>query len=253
MATVRFEIREDIAVITLASPPLNILTVAMMDEIGAALDRASADSSTKAVVIRAEGRAFSAGADVEEHRPEKVSAMVASFGRLFRRLDSCELPIVMAVAGPALGGGFELAMMADVLLATPEATFGQPEVRLGFFAPVGVVRLPALVGPAKAMEITCTGRTYSAAEMQDCGLVTRVVPADQLDEAVESYCKDLRRASPLILRVNVRVLRQSRGRAFAEALGDAERVFLNELMQTEDVREGLSSFFERRRAVWKNR
>jgi cyclohexa-1,5-dienecarbonyl-CoA hydratase len=250
---VRYDSREGVAQITLDAPPLNILTAALMDDVGAAIARATADPGAKALVLRAEGRAFSAGASVEEHRPEQVGAMIASFGRLFRTLDACELPVVIAVAGAALGGGFELAMMADVLIATEEATFGQPEIRLGFFAPVGVVRLPALVGPARAMEITCSGRTYSAAEMHAFGLVSRVVAAAQLDEAVETVLKDFRRASPFILRMNTRVLKSLRGVSFAPALEEAERVFLSELMPTEDVQEGLAAFFEKRKPVWKNR
>jgi cyclohexa-1,5-dienecarbonyl-CoA hydratase len=249
---IRYEVREDVAWITLDAPPLNLLTAALMDDLSTAIDRAEADPTTKAVVVRADGRAFSAGASVEEHRPELVGVMIASFGRLFRALDACELPIVMAVGGSALGGGFELAMMADVLVASEEATFGQPEIRLGFFAPVGVVRLPALVGPARAMEITCSGRTYAAAEMQGWGLVSRVVPATQLDEAVEAVLKDFRRASPFIMRMNTRVLKSARGRPFEEALAEAERVFLTDLMHTDDVQEGLAAFFEKRKPVWKN-
>jgi cyclohexa-1,5-dienecarbonyl-CoA hydratase len=179
--------------------------------------------------------------------------MIASFGRMFRLLDQQELPIVMAVAGAALGGGFELAMMADILLATEEATFGQPEIRLGFFAPVGVIRLPMLVGPAKAMEITSSGRTYSAAEMQAYGLVSRVVSQEKLEETLESVVKDFRRASPLVMRLNARVTKRNYGTRFDEALPRVEKVFLEELMSTEDVREGLASFFEKRRPNWKNR
>ncbi len=252
-ATIRVCVEKGIATITLDAPPLNIMTGAMMDEISGALEEVQADATIRGLLVTANGKAFSAGADVEEHRPEKVAAMIASFGRMFRLLDRVELPIVMSVGGAALGGGFELAMMADILLASEEATFGQPEIRLGFFAPVGVTRLPALVGPAKAMEITSTGRIYKAAEMQAYGLVTRVVPATELDDAVGSVCKDLRRASPLIMRMNARNLKRLRGRPFEEALSGAEKVFLDELMATEDVREGLAAFFEKRRPEWKNR
>jgi cyclohexa-1,5-dienecarbonyl-CoA hydratase len=250
---IRYEVKEDIAVITLDSPPLNILTASRMDAISSHLEGVAADSTLKGVLFQANGRAFSAGADVEEHRPEKVEAMIGSFGRMFRGLDACELPVVAAVSGAALGGGFELAMMADVLLAGEEATFGQPEIRLGFFAPVGVIRLPALVGPARAMEIVCSGRTYTAAEMLSYGLVTRVVPAAALDGVVEEVLRDFRRSSPLIMRMNVRVLKRLRGRSFVQELEEANQVFCRDLMKTEDVREGLASFFEKRRPVWKNR
>ena len=250
---VLFEVREDVAYVTLNAPPLNILSVEMMDEMSAALERAQADRAIKALCLSAQGKAFSAGADVEEHRPEKVEGMIRSFGRLFRLLDALEIPCVMGVAGSALGGGFELALMADVLLAAEEAVFGQPEIRLGFFAPIGLLRLPALVGPARAVEITASGRSYSAAEMQAWGLVSRVVPAAELPGAMEAVLKDFRRASPLILRLNLRTLKRHRGRALAEALPEVERTFLDELMRTEDVREGLASFFEKRRPEWRNR
>src|SRR5512135_2223686 len=162
---VRYEVREDVAFLTLNAPPLNLLTAAMMLELAAALARAQADRSLKAVALMAEGQAFSAGADVGEHRPEQAPAMIAEFSRLFATLGASELPLVMVVDGAALGAGFELALMADMLLASERATFGQPEIRLGFFAPVGVAWLPARIGMARSLEGTSTGRTYTAAEM----------------------------------------------------------------------------------------
>lgn len=251
--SVGYEMREDIAYITLNSPPLNILTRALMDEISEALERAAADSTVKAVAFTAVGKAFSGGADIDEHRPEQVGEMIASFTRMFSLLDALELPVVMAVNGAALGGGFELVMMADVLLATEDATFGQPEIRLGFFAPVGVIRLPELVGTARALEITCSGRTYNAAEMKEMGVVTQVVPDEGLEEALEAVLKDFRRSSPLVMRINVRTLKNLRGHPYQEALVESERIFLEELMKTEEPLEGINSFYEKRRPEWKNR
>ena len=249
---VRFEARDGVAFVTLDAPPLNILSMAMMDALTAALARASADRSLLAVVIAAEGRAFSAGADIGEHSPEQAPAMIAAFSRLFAVLGAIELPLVMAVDGPALGAGFELALMADILLATDRSTFGQPEIRLGFFAPVGVTALAARVGMPRAIEITCTGRTYSATEMAQMGLAVRVVSVEELAGTLDRVLKDLRRASPLVMRMNVRVLRQSIGQPFEVARCAAERIFLDELMATDDVREGIASFQEKRRPAWKN-
>ena len=247
------EKRDDVIYITLDSPPLNILTRVLMDAIADELERAAADSSVKAIALRSDGKAFSGGADVGEHRPEEVGKMIASFSRLFHRLDELEVPVVAAVNGAALGGGFELAMMADIILATENARFGQPEIRLGFFPPVGIVRLAELAGTARAVEITATGRTYSAEEMKEYGVVSRLIGADQLDEATEEVLDDLRRASPLVLRINTGTLKRLRGRPFAEALSEAERVFLEELMATEEPVEGIASFYEKRPQVWKNR
>lgn len=242
-----------VALITLDNPPVNIMTGVMMDEIAAALEQVQANRELVAVAVTARGKAFSAGADIGEHRPEQVGAMIASFGAMFRRFDELEVPVVMAVGGAALGAGFELTMMADILLASERATFGQPEIRLGFFAPVGVAELPALVGRAKAIEITATGRTYRAQEMQACGFVSQVVADEQLGEALAAVLKDLRRASPLVMRLNVRTLKRARSLPFAEALDHAERVFLSELMTAEDPVEGIESFYAKRRPVWRNR
>ena len=248
-----YEARDGIAHVTLDAPPLNILSAAMMLQLADALERAQADRSLVAAAVGANGRAFSAGADIGEHRPEQAPEMIAAFSRLFGVLGASELPLVMAVDGAALGAGFELAMMADVLLASDRAMFGQPEIRLGFFAPVGVTALPARVGLARALEISCTGRTYTAAEMLAMGLVSRVVASTDLPAATDGVLADLRRSSPLVMRMNVRLTRTLFGEPFEVARRVAERVFLDELMATEDVREGLASFFEKRRPVWKNR
>lgn len=251
--TVHREIRDDVAYLTLDAPPVNILTAAVMADLSGALEHCLADRSLKAIALGAAGRAFSAGADVGEHRPEQAPEMIAGFSRLFRLLGGSELPLVMTVDGAALGAGFELAMMADVLIASDRATFGQPEIRLGFFAPVGVAFLARRIGLARAIEVTSTGRTYSAADMLAMGLVSRLVPAERLDEAREAVLADLRRASAAVMRMNVRLTRALAGRPFEEARLDAERAFLDELMAMEDVREGIASFYEKRRPMWRNR
>ena len=135
---VRFDVREDIAFVTLDAPPVNIMTAALMDELTRAMCRANADRSLKGVALTATGKAFSAGADVAEHAPEHAPFMIRAFSRLFDVLATLELPLVAAVDGAALGAGFELVTMADIVIATERAKFGQPEIRLGFFAPLGV-------------------------------------------------------------------------------------------------------------------
>lgn len=250
--TVRTAIEDGAATITLADPPLNIMSAAMMDALSEALEGAAADATVRVVALRAEGKAFSAGADVGEHHPDRAPQMMAAFGRLFRTLDALELPVVALVEGAALGGGFELAIMADVLLATDQASFGQPEIRLAFIAPVGIVRLLEICGTARAMEITCSGGTYSAEEMQRLGVVSRVVPAGEGEAALEAALRDFRRSSAHIMRMNVRTLKRVRGMGFRAGLGETERVFLEELMAAQDPLEGIASFYEKRRPVWKN-
>ena len=250
---VELELRDDVAYITLNSPPLNILSAAMMSGICDAVEKIAADDTVKAVAFRANGKAFSAGADVEEHKPEQAATMIGEFSRMFTLLGKLEIPIVMAVDGAALGGGFELTMMADVLLATERSKFGQPEIRIGFFAPLGVAYLPQLVGPQRAMEITCGGRAYSAEQMKEFGFVSYVVGHEELEERLEKTLKGFRAASALVMRLNVRTLKAVKGLSMEEARKAAEKVFLEELMVTEDVQEGIASFYEKRKPVWKNR
>lgn len=251
--SVACETRDHVAYLTLTDPPLNIMTAAMMDALTDAFTRIHEDRSVKAVAILAEGKAFSAGADVDEHRPEQAPAMIGAFSRLFERLGSLEVPVVALVDGAALGAGFELAMMADVVIATTRAKFGQPEIRLGFIAPVGLAMLPLRVGAARAMEITSSGRTYSADEMREFGLIRTVVEPEAGREALEAVLNDFRKASALIMRMNGRVLKQGVRQLFEDARRNAEAVFLDELMKTADVREGIASFFEKRPPVWTNR
>lgn len=245
--------QDDVAFVTLCAPPLNILTAEMMLELAASIVTAQHEPSIKAVVLQAEGRAFSAGADVAEHRPEKAPEMIAAFSHLFSVLGASELPIVAVVDGAALGAGFELAMMADILLASNEATFGQPEIRIGFFAPVAVAWLARRIGMGRAVEVTARGRIYTAGEMRDFGLVSRVVAREAMPAALDEILTDLRRASGAVMRMNVRLTRSLLCRSFEDARHEAERVFLNDLMQTDDVHEGIASFFEKRSPVWSNR
>lgn len=250
---VRSEVHDDVLYITLDAPPVNVLTAAVMGELTDVLERGMANRSLKAISLDAVGKAFCAGADVGEHQPGQAPGMIAGFSRLFRVLGASELPVVMSVDGAALGAGFELVMMADIVIASERATFGQPEIRLGFFAPVAVSWLPARIGVARAVEITSTGRTCTAAEMHAMGLVSRIVTQDRLADEREVVLNDLRRASAVVMRMNVRLTRTLAGRPFEEARLEAERVFLGELMATEDVREGIASFYGKRRPEWRNR
>ena len=247
-----YRVENNVAYLHLNNPPVNIMSAALMDMMSGILENVAADSELKAVAFTAEGKAFCAGADVGEHRPEQAAGMIESFGRLFRRLDALEIPVVMAVGGAAMGAGFELILMADVLLAADRAKFGQPEIRLGFFAPVGVVVLPDLVGRAKAMEITCTGRAYTAAEMVGMGLVSRMVATEELNETLEKVLDDIRAASPLVLRLNTRTLKACRPGSFSARLDQAERVFLEELMTSAEPVEGIEAFYGKRAPEWRN-
>src|SRR5512145_1132618 len=182
----RYADEQDVVRITLARPPLNILTVEMLHELGEVLELAAARPALKALVLAADGKAFCAGVAVEDHLGERARPMLEAFHRIFRQLRSLECATLAAVQGAALGGGAELAAFCDVVVATESATFGQPEIKVGVFPPIAALRYPARIGQARTLRLLLSGDVIGAAEAERIGLVDRVVPADRLDAAVES-------------------------------------------------------------------
>lgn len=250
---IRMDREEGLARITLARPKHNVLNIAMMRELNAALSALVPDAALKCVVLCGEGPSWCAGVDVGEHRPEVVAEMMGAFNGIFEIMQKIEVPLVAAVHGPCLGGGMELAIACDIIVASSKATFGQPEIRLGFFPPYAAVRLPQLVGPARTIEICATGNIYSADEARTLGLVSRVAGADEFGKAVEGVTGSLLQSSPLIIRLNKQAVKRHIGMAFPQALAGVTDLFLNRLMKTEDTLEGINSFCEKRKPEWKNR
>ena len=248
----KLEKADGIARITLARPKHNVLNIDMMNELNAELKRLTDDRDLKAVLILGEGASWCAGVEVADHKPELVDDMIATFGRIFELIDRLEVPVIAGVHGACLGGGMELAIAADILVASENALFGQPEIKLGFFPPYAVVRLPELVGPARAIEICTTGKRYSGAEAKEMGLAAYCVPADQFEDTLAGLVKEIKHCSPLIIRLNKRAVKQNLGKAFPAALAGANDFFLNTLMKTGDTLEGIASFEEKRRPEWKN-
>jgi cyclohexa-1,5-dienecarbonyl-CoA hydratase len=243
----------DVVRITLARPPLNILTVEMLEELRTALDDAAERPALKAVVLAAEGKAFSAGVAVEDHLGERARPMLETFHALFHALRALECPTIAAVQGAALGGGAELATFCDLVVADEEATFGQPEIRVGVFAPIAVLHYPLRVGPAHALRLLLTGAVIGAAEAQRLGLVDRVVPAGTLAEAVEAEVERFRTLSAVVLRLTKRALRETQGLPFEDGLAVLEELYHHTLMTTADAEEGLRAFVEKRKPVWRDR
>ena len=179
--------------------------------------------------------------------------MIGTFNRIFELLEQIDVPVIAVVQGFCLGGGMELAIACDVIVADKGASFGQPEIKVGFFPPYAAIRLPQLVGPAKAIEICTTGKFYKAQEAQSLGMVSHVAEDGQLVETAENIVKEIQTNSPLIIRLNKRAVRQHLGMDFKQALEGVSDLFLNTLMKTEDTLEGIASYEEKRKPVWKNR
>jgi cyclohexa-1,5-dienecarbonyl-CoA hydratase len=244
---------DGVARIVLARPPLNILTVEMMEEMGSALSWVSTVEGLKAVLIAAEGKAFSAGVDVGDHRGERVKPMLESFHRIFRLIHDLECPTVAAIQGAALGGGAELATFCDLVIASEQATLGQPEIKVGVFAPIAALHYPVRVGLHRALELLLSGRVIGATEAHQIGLVDRVVPAQTLDTAVEKELGRFAAQSAAVLRLTKRAVRESLGLPFHLGLSQLEEIYQYQLMAMEDAEEGLRAFAEKRAPLWVNR
>jgi cyclohexa-1,5-dienecarbonyl-CoA hydratase len=252
---VAFENKGGVARLVLNKPPLNVLDIAMMREINIALERVGEDPAVKVLVLEAaEGsKAFSAGVDVSEHTADKVEVMIEVFHRIFRLMDGLTVPTVALVGGAALGGGCELVLFCDMVIASEKASFGQPEIQVGVFPPIAAVVLPGIVGPRKALEMVLIGDRIRADEAERLGLVNKVVPPEELRAVGEEFVGKLAKLSAAVLRVTKRAVRVGSVGSFVDGLAAVEAVYLGQLMATEDAHEGLAAFMEKRTPVWKDR
>ena len=248
-----FEREGGVAKITLNHPPVNIMDIATMREINAALESLQDDRESKVVLFAATGKAFCAGVDVKDHTADKVGEMVEVFHRIFRLMWSLDVPTVAAVNGAALGGGCELVTFCDMVIASEKATFGQPEIQVGVYPPVAAVTFPRLMPQMKAMELLLLGGVIGAEEAERLGIVNRVVPVESFDEEVSSFVGRLASLSGIVLRLTKRAALQGLALGFEEALGLSEDLYLKQLMKTEDATEGLQAFMEKRKPVWKDK
>ncbi|MFK8252562.1 enoyl-CoA hydratase [Ancylobacter terrae] len=252
--TLLVETRGRVGLITLNRPKsLNALNGTLIGELNAALDTFESDAAIGAIVLTGSERAFAAGADVREMQPLTFPGTYADdFITSWDRLGRCRKPVIAAIAGYALGGGCEIAMMCDILLAADNARFGQPEIQLGIMPGAGgSQRLTRAIGKAKAMEMCLTGRTMDAAEAERAGLVSRVVPlADLLPEAlaVAEKIADLPLQAVLLTKESV-------NRAFETTLAEGirfERRMFQALFATLDQKEGMAAFVDKRTPSFRN-
>jgi enoyl-CoA hydratase len=233
---------------------LNALSSALMEDLDAALEAFEADPAIGAIVLTGSEKAFAAGADIKEMQDKTFAdAFLGDFISKWERLTRVRKPVIAAVAGFALGGGCEIAMMCDFILAADDAKFGQPEIKLGVIPGAGgTQRLTRAVGKAKAMEMILTGRMMDAAEAERSGLVSRVVPAASLIEEALKVASSIAALS----RPAVYAAKEAVNRAYETTLAEGvkfERRIFHSLFATEDQKEGMRAFAEKRAAKFKNR
>ena len=244
-----FTHQDRVARITLAAPKANILDRPMMAEIDAAFSLC-ARRELNAVVLGAEGPHFSFGSSIEEHRREHIADALAGLRGLLARVIDTPAPVIAAVQGQCLGGGFELVLACDLVVAEETARFGCPEIKLGVFAPAASALLPVRATQAVASKLLLTGESITALEAARHGLVARVVDAD-LESALDHWLRaDFLPRSPSSLGYACRAARVAIQRALAEDLPQLERLYLDGLMSTAEAAEGIDAFLEKRPPRW---
>jgi cyclohexa-1,5-dienecarbonyl-CoA hydratase len=247
-------VADGLATLTIAKPPVNVLDIAAMEEMDMALAALAGDRSIRLLVIAAAGeKAFSAGVEVADHTPDKVEDMIAIFHAVIRRIEAFPVPTLAAVNGTALGGGLEVALACDMIVAAAGAKLGQPEIKLAVFPPVAAILLPRLLPPVKANELLYGGGVITAEEALQYGLVNRVFAREGFAADVAAYCKPFVELSRAALAATKKAIRLAAGRTFEPALQAVEASYLKELMATADAREGLDAFMTKRKPLWQHK
>ena len=250
---VRLETDATTAVITIAHPPANAISRAVIAGVGEALAAAEAETSVRAAILTGDGtRFFAAGADIKEFSADTAEA-IAGGQELTLRMESSRLPLIAAVNGLALGGGCELALACDIRIASASARFGQPEINLGIIPGWGgTQRLPRTIGRGPAMELLLTGDPVDAERARELGLVSRVVAPDELIAEAHAVARTVASRAPLALAATKRAVQAGVGQSMREALEVERREFVD-LFTTADAAEGIAAFVGKRAPEWSGR
>jgi len=240
-----------IARITLSSPKANILDRATMVELMKALHILGAYDNLKAIVLDSEGPHFSFGASIAEHLPGEIKQTLILLRSLLDSLSMAKAPTIAAVRGQCLGGGFELVLACDLIIADESVQFSLPEIKLGVFPPAGAALLPVRIGASKSAEMVITGNAWNASTAQAAGLVHRVVPAGKLDVSLNEWLEaDFLPRSAVALRCAAQAARRPVVRALKNDLPGLEHMYLDQLMSNPDATEGIRAFMEKRQPQW---
>jgi len=250
---VRIEKDETVLRLTLDSPPGNVLDNVMVASLRQAVRAACELPNLHLIVITGAGENLSFGSSIEEHRPEHAREMLASFHGLFQDLIECNLPLLALVNGQCLGGGLELAAFCDWVFALEDAKLGQPEIKLGVFAPVGSIVLPWRCG-ARANDLLLTGRSIDAKAAETIGLVNRVLAKENAEQELEAFVEEnLLPLSASSLRHARNAARWHLNRQLKHGLPELEALYLDELMKSPDASEGIVAFLEKRPPRWSHK
>jgi cyclohexa-1,5-dienecarbonyl-CoA hydratase len=249
---INVRIEGGLGTITLNRPPVNVLNIEMMNEINDILKDWIEKRDLKVVLFNTEGRCFSAGVDVGEHMGDLAPKMIESFHGMFRLMDQLGAVTVASVYGSCLGGGCELAIFCDLVIADDTAKFGQPEIQVGVLPPIAAQILPRIIGRKAAMDLILSGRIVSAQESMGMGLINKVVAKGDLSQETDEFIKPYLSLSAEVISITKKTIKAGLRDDFEPSLKVIEEIYLNELMRTTDAQEGLKAFLEKRTPEWKN-
>lgn len=242
------ELQPPAARITLNNPPLNVIDIPMMEELRAALEQIETRPEISVIVFAGSEQAFSSGVNIADHTPDKVRGMLTDFHSVIRSVVGSSKLTIASVRRHCLGGGAELALVCDLIYASPDSVWGFPEIKLACYAPVASVALSAIVGQKLTAELLLTGRTLTGEEALAAGLVNAV--ADDPEMLVAECVQRVSQLSPAGLRIAKKALYAWDSMHFEKGLARAEQIYMDELMKTADAQEGVAAFMERRRPKW---
>jgi cyclohexa-1,5-dienecarbonyl-CoA hydratase len=247
-----FEAEGRLLRLRLSRPKANLIDAAMIAALDGALAEHMDNASLSAILLDSEGPHFSFGASVEEHLPAQCAAMLRAIHSLILRLVDSPVPILVAVRGQCLGGGLELALAGHLVFVAPDAGLGQPEMKLGVFAPAASCLLPEIIGPVRALDLLLSGRSISGADAAAMGMACQAAP-DPESAALAYFNEHLKPKSASSLRLAVKAARLDYAARMRAKIATVERLYLDELMKTHDAVEGLEAFLGKRTAQWQHR
>jgi cyclohexa-1,5-dienecarbonyl-CoA hydratase len=253
---IRWDDSEPAARLTLCRPKQNVMNIEMLREMAGAIDSLLNRKEVRLLILdsapECEGY-FSMGAEAEAYARPMVFQMMDAFHNVFRAMNELSRPVLAVVDGVASGAGAELAACCDLVIATEQAEFRQPEIRLGVFPPLGAVIYPRVIGPKRAMEFLLTGDLIDAEQALMMGLVNQVVPRAALKKAVGALAKRICNQSGPVMGLLKQVIFEGTWKPLNEALKNAQNIYLNQLFELQDSQEGLRALVEKRKPVWKNK
>ena len=254
MSDIILKIESSVAHIILSKPKLNILDINALKKLTLLLDEIKENEEIKLISIESDQKVFCAGVDITEHSEENFKEMLESFHNVFFKMLELDVPTVSMVKSACLGGGCELALFSDFVLATNTAYFQQPEINLGCYPPISLVYFPYITSHKKALEIILTGRKFSAEEAKEAGLINNVFKEEEFETESQKFIDSIVKNSASVIKT---VLNGYKKLHFKEELKEnikkSENIYFEDLMSLHDTKEGISSFIEKRQPNWKNK